>query len=106
MTQRGEFLAGVIVGALVGIGLGMLFAPQSGEQTRQRIRTRADEMGDRLRGSVSDLSTRLQSSAGEVGERVREKADDLVRRGRSAVEEGSRRLRDAYERRRGDNEQA
>jgi len=87
LAERGEFLAGMIVGTLVGAGLGLLFAPRSGQETRERIRSRADEMGDRLR-----------STAGDLGDRVREKADDLSRRGRAAVEEGSRRLRTAYER--------
>jgi len=87
VAERGEFLAGMIVGTLVGVGLGLLFAPRSGQETRQRLRSRVEDVGDRLR-----------STAGEVGERVRETADDLTRRGRSVVEEGSRRLRVAYER--------
>lgn len=87
MVGRREFWTGMIVGSLVGIGLGVLFAPRSGQETRQRIRSGAETVGDRLR-----------STAGGLGERVRETADDLTRRGRSIVEEGSRRLRVAYER--------
>ena len=49
MAERGEFVAGMIVGALVGIGVGMLLAPLSGQETRSRIRMRADEMGDRIK---------------------------------------------------------
>jgi len=92
MADRGgEFVAGMVIGTLVGIGLGMLLAPLSGQDTRQRIRMRADEMGDRIRSGAGDLG-------GRVRETVRETADDIARRGRSAYDEGSRRVRDAYDR--------
>ena len=87
MGQKSDFLAGIVVGALAGIGLGILFAPQSGQVTRQRVRDRADEMG-----------TRLRSSADELTQRGRTAMDELTHRGRMAVDEGSRRLRDAYDR--------
>lgn len=87
MAERAEFLAGVVVGALVGIGLGMLLAPQSGHETRQRIRQRADEMNDRLRAGTGDLPGRVRATA-----------DDIARRGRSAVDESARRLREVFDR--------
>lgn len=98
MADKTEFLAGVVVGALVGVGLGMLFAPQSGEQTRRQIRGRAGDVGDRVRSSTQDMTARLRTTAEDVGDRMRERADDLARRGRTAYEEGTRRLREAYER--------
>ena len=87
MGEKTDFLAGIVIGALAGIGLGMLFAPQSGQATRQRLKDRADEMG-----------TRLRSGADEVSGRMRQSADELTQRGRKVVDEGSRRLRDAYDR--------
>jgi len=35
--KAGDFLAGVFVGALIGAALGLLFAPESGEETRERV---------------------------------------------------------------------
>src|SRR3990172_2211275 len=87
MGEKTDFLAGIVIGALAGIGLGMLFAPQSGQATRQRLKDRADEMG-----------TRLRSGADEVSGRMRQSANELTQRGRKAVDEGSPRLRDAYDR--------
>ena len=87
MSDKTEFLAGIVIGALAGIGLGMLLAPQTGQETLERLRVRADEM-----------STRLRSSADDLAERGRSAMDDLTQRGQKAVDEGSRRLRDAYDR--------
>jgi gas vesicle protein len=98
MNEKSNFLAGILIGALAGIGLGMLVAPQSGGATRQKIRDRADEMGTRLRSSTDDLSGRMRKGADELGQRGRTMVDDLTQRGRTVMDEGSRRLRDAYER--------
>jgi gas vesicle protein len=98
MGNRTDFLAGIVIGTLAGIGLGMLLAPQTGQTTRQRLRDRADEMGTRLRSSADEITGRMRQSADELSHRSRMAVDELAQRGRMAVDEGSRRLRDAYER--------
>jgi len=60
------FLAGLGVGTLIGI----LFAPRSGEETRNLINTRVDEGRDYLTKRSHEL---------------REQADELIDRGRKAV---------------------
>lgn len=36
--RSGDFFAGLLVGALVGASLGLLFAPETGEETRGRVK--------------------------------------------------------------------
>lgn len=98
MAEKTDFLAGLVIGTLVGIGLGILFAPEPGQKTRERLRGKADEMSDRLRDSAEEMADRLRDTMGEVGGRVRETAEDVARRSREAMEEGGQRLRGAYER--------
>ena len=80
------FLVGVGIGAIVGI----LFAPKSGEETREYLSQKADEGKEYAQKKAREL---------------RERADDLVERGKqvatrqkdqvaAAVEAG----RDAYQR--------
>jgi gas vesicle protein len=59
--SRGDFLIGLLVGGVIGLAAGVLFAPAAGEETRQSIRRRTG-------GAVS----RVRAGADEVGERVRE----------------------------------
>ncbi len=39
--DTGSFLSGLLVGAVVGVVLGLLFAPQSGKETRELVKTKA-----------------------------------------------------------------
>lgn len=61
-----------LLGAAVGAGLALLFAPQSGEETRADIRRAA---------------RKARRKAREWAETGREAAEDLVRTGRDAVED-------------------
>lgn len=76
----GLFLLGVAVGA----GLALLYAPQSGAETRRDLR----------RGS-----RRLRRKARVVVEDAREQAEDLIRTGRSVARDAAREAREALERR-------
>lgn len=60
------FLVGLGVGALVGV----LFAPKSGEETREYLSKRADEGRDFAQRKAREL---------------RERADDLIERGKEVA---------------------
>ena len=58
-----------INGVLVGILLGVLFAPESGDETRRKISRRAQGLKDTyddLAENVSDTYNRVKNKAGEV----------------------------------------
>jgi gas vesicle protein len=74
----GWFLAGVGLGALVGV----LYAPRSGSETRDVIRARAEEGRDYVR-------TRAREARGQ--------ASDWVDRGRDVVNQQKDQFRAAYE---------
>lgn len=79
MTERlSWFLAGLGLGALVGI----LCAPQSGEETREAIRARAGEGKDFVK---------------DRAQRARVQANEWAERGRQALHEQKQNLREAYE---------
>jgi gas vesicle protein len=86
-----EFLAGVIVGGLLGAGAALLLAPRSGRHTRRRLRRAAEDIGDRaeeglqraaddVRRVASDARRAAERSGDEVRRRV-ERSGDQVRRG-------------------------
>jgi gas vesicle protein len=108
------FLAGVLLGG----GLALLYAPQSGEATRRMLRRRARDLRDLAEDGVDELGDRFEEGrervreeAERVKEAVRDRVDDVRGRaadaagamrgaGHSAREELERRLADARVRRR------
>jgi gas vesicle protein len=58
------------LGLGIGVAVGILFAPKSGEETRELLRAKADEGTDFLKRRAEDL---------------RESATDLLDRGKQAV---------------------
>ncbi len=70
---------GVIAGALVGAGVALLLAPQSGEETRERIADRARRLGSRADASWDDLRDELR--------RLRRRSRRAATRGRWKVED-------------------
>ncbi|HUJ94340.1 MAG TPA: YtxH domain-containing protein [Terriglobales bacterium] len=83
MSERGGnsflwFLAGMGVGALVGV----LYAPRSGNETRDVLRARAEEGREYMRARARE---------------AREQAADLVDRGRDVLKQQKEQFRSAYE---------
>ena len=50
-----------LVGLGIGIGLGVLFAPTSGEQTRSNIRDRANDLADTARETLEQGRERVRT---------------------------------------------
>lgn len=59
-----------VLGFGIGVAVGIMFAPQSGEETRQLLRSKAEEGKDYLK---------------KQGESLSESAGGLVEKGKSAV---------------------
>ncbi len=55
-----------LVGLGIGIGLGVLFAPMSGEQTRNNIRDRAGELADTARETLEQGRDRVRSGISAI----------------------------------------
>lgn len=53
------FLAGAVVGGVIGAGVALLFAPRSGEETREIIKKKAEEFGEDFDKFKKDVKPRL-----------------------------------------------
>ena len=79
------FLAGFLVGGLVGAAVALLMAPQSGEETRTVIRDRSIELKDlaaeraeQTRSQVTEKAEQAKEAAASQAEVVREKATSTL----------------------------
>ena len=81
--EFGAFLVGFIVGGLTGAVVSLLFAPQSGEETRALIKDKSIELRDKAQVSAEEAIARAEAATAEA----RARADDLARQLRDRSKE-------------------
>ena len=55
---RSSFSLGLLFGGLIGTALALLLAPERGEETRRRVRSRADPLAERAKDTVTRSARR------------------------------------------------
>lgn len=78
-------MKGFLIGLGIGVGLGVLFAPMSGEETRNNISQRANDLADTAREAYESNKDRLskgveqiRSGAKNVMGQARETGNDIA----------------------------
>ncbi len=66
------FLAGLAIGALVGAGVALLFAPQSGAETRALVSRKAKKLARDARDRYDDVKDRMRRARRERAEEADE----------------------------------
>lgn len=87
--SSGSVLMSFLLGGMVGAGLALLLAPQSGEETRKKIKEFADEVKDKTTGLVDQTKHKVTDLVDEGKEMIEEKKSIF----KAAVDAG----KDAYE---------
>jgi gas vesicle protein len=83
-------LSAFLLGLGVGVGIGMLFAPKSGQETREIIKNKAGEGTDFLKQRGSDIKQTATEWVDKGKEALGRQKDNLA----DAVEAGKRAYRD------------
>lgn len=95
--EFGAFLVGFIVGGLSGAVVALLFAPQSGEETRALIKDKSIELRDRAQQTAEEALARAEATAAEARARADELARQLKERGQTVYEDVRERGKSAVE---------
>jgi gas vesicle protein len=116
--ERTPGLAWFVAGAVIGAGVALLFAPQSGAETRRQLKRKArhlrqvaedgledlgerfEEGKERLRETVREGAHRVRERVQDVRERAEETVEGVRSAGHTAREELENRLSEARSRRR------
>lgn len=80
-SDFGAFLAGFVIGGLVGAATALILAPQSGEQMRQQI----THKGQEFREMGSERLHHYQELAGSYSEEYRQRADEALSEARERL---------------------
>ncbi len=98
MANAGNTFLALITGAAIGAGLGLLYAPESGEKTRKKIKEDAHKAQERLnqkyQETTSNLNTKAKKAKLDFETRLEEtlssasyKADDILTAMETKLEE-------------------
>ena len=87
-------LANFFLGLGIGVGLGLLFAPKSGEETREILLGKADEgkeflkkQTSELRENASGLASDLLDKSKDIIGKQKESLNDAIQAGKQAYRE-------------------
>lgn len=95
--EFGAFLVGFIVGGLTGAVVALLFAPQSGEETRALIKDKSIELRDKASASAEEVIARAEAAAAEARTRAEELAREVRSRGQEVYEDVRERGKEAID---------
>lgn len=98
MGKTGKTIGSFVAGAAIGIGLGILFAPDKGTETRAKIKSglkqKRDELEEKVAGLVDRVKSGIQVSENEIrsafedlAANAHEQTDEFVSQLRSKLEE-------------------
>jgi gas vesicle protein len=83
-SSGGSFVIGLLTGAFLGAGLGMLLAPKAGSELRNELSDQAGGLGHKAAdqyGRVTEKAREWADRGREAGAEVYDKARDLVSQG-------------------------
>jgi gas vesicle protein len=81
--RDGGHLGTMLLATILGVGVGLLAAPQPGARTRSQLRKRLASMGEDIGEEIDHLEERSRP----LRHAVRDRAEELRRRGRKKYEE-------------------
>jgi len=91
--------ASFFLGLGIGVGLGLLFAPKTGEETRDMLRSKADEGKEFLKKHTTDLrgtASEMVDKGREAINRQKESLSDVINRQKDSLSEAIQAGKQAY----------
>ncbi len=76
-NERGSTLVALLLGGIIGAGLALLYAPDSGYETRRRLREGYDDAEDWAKDKLGDAKERIEDGTDKVKDLLGDKKEDI-----------------------------
>ena len=77
-TKNGNGIIALLAGAAIGVGLGILFAPDKGSKTREKIKEGFDDLKDQAKSKLDFLDDETKAKISDTKDELKEKVDNLL----------------------------
>jgi len=77
LDGTGKIIGALIVGAMVGAAIGVLFAPDKGSKTRENIAEGAKDLASEFKKKIKDEMDVLRKKTQDLEDMVESKFDDV-----------------------------
>ena len=77
-TKNGNGILALLAGAAIGVGLGILFAPDKGSKTREKIKEGFDDLKDQAKSKLDFLDDETKAKISDTKEELKDKVDNLL----------------------------
>lgn len=85
-------LSGLVLGGLVGAGVMLLLAPQSGKRTRAQLQRKGIELRDQASDSLDEAMAQVRVQARKATYNLSDKAEELQQLGQELLDEQKERF--------------
>ena len=77
-TKNGNSILALLAGAAVGVGLGILFAPDKGSKTREKIKEGFDDLKDQTKSKLDFLDDEAKEKFAETKDELKATVESLL----------------------------
>lgn len=80
MSSTGGIIAGLLTGCAIGVGLGILYAPDKGDVTRKKVKAKAKEKADEIELAFEKSMKNMRDKMDELIVELEKKLEDFRRK--------------------------
>ena len=77
-TKKGNGIIALLAGAAIGVGLGILFAPDKGSKTREKIKEGFDDLKDQAKLKLDFLDDETKAKISDTKDELKDRVDNLL----------------------------
>jgi gas vesicle protein len=77
-SKTSSSIIALLAGAAIGAGLGILFAPDKGSKTREKIKDGFDDLKNQAKTKWSDLEEETKEKFSKTKDELKETVEDLL----------------------------
>ena len=77
-TKNGNSIIALLAGAAIGVGLGILFAPEKGSKTREKIKDGFDDLKDQAKSKLDFLDDETKEKFSNAEENLKDRVESFL----------------------------